>query len=209
MRKSVTILLLLASLSVTGQSYKLFNAGSKKVFTTFPDAGVTYSLAFDSSVSSGPDSVFFPYRLAEQAFLPGENCIFWGGPECRHQTLPIWAGLKISVSETGIYRFFNLSGDTLLFNTGTIPGQISLLFQDHDCAWDFRLCGFLEDTAYRSPGSSDQFSFEQSVADCRQNPWPDQVFSGGFFSSGAEATGIVGQCNARCRTWPPNLWYDL
>ena len=130
MRKSVTILLLLASLSVTGQSYKLFNAGSKKVFTTFPDAGVTYNLAFDSSVSSGPDSVFFPYRLAEQAFLPGENCIFWGGPECRHQTLPIWAGLKISVSETGIYRFFNLSGDTLLFNTGTIPGQISLLFQD-------------------------------------------------------------------------------
>lgn len=132
MRKSFAFLLLLTSVSGFGQPYKLFNAVSKMVFTTFPVAGVTYNLAFDSADASGPDSVFYPYRLAEQDFSDSENCFFWGGPYCRHQTQPIWAGMRISASETGLYRFFNLSGDTLLFDTGTIPGQTSLLFQDQN-----------------------------------------------------------------------------
>ena len=101
MRKSFAFLLLLTSMSGFGQPYKLFHAASKKVFTTIPEAGVTYNLAFDSADASGPDSVFYPYRLAEQDFSDSENCFFWGGPYCRHQTQPIWAGMRISASETG------------------------------------------------------------------------------------------------------------
>lgn len=130
MKRTVTIILLLTSVLASGQNYKLFNAGSVKLFTTWPDAGQTFNLAFDSVSGSGNDSLFYPYRIVEQGFLPSETCQFWGPPDCRMQSKPIWAGSQILAGESGNYMFFTSSGDTLNFNTRTLPGNTSLLYED-------------------------------------------------------------------------------
>jgi len=130
MKKNLTFLLILTSFLAIGQNYKLFNAGSKKVFTTWPDAGQTFNLAFDSIIGSGSDSLFYPYKTVEQDYIEVQNCQFWGAPSCRTQTVPIWAGRQIIAGESGNYRFFNLWGDTLIFNTRTLAGESALLYED-------------------------------------------------------------------------------
>jgi hypothetical protein len=78
MRTTLFALFLLAlSLGASSQDYQLFNAGSKKVFTTFPDAGLAYSLAFDAAVQSGVDSVYYPYRDIEDEYMSPLRKLFF------------------------------------------------------------------------------------------------------------------------------------
>lgn len=117
---------------VLGQNYKLFNAGSKKVFTTFPDAGVTYSLAFDSVVEMGEDSVYYSYFLAGDALIHTDTC---GIPSylldsCLPNNKPIWTGHRIERKDDRQYLFFNRIGDTLAFDFRTDSEDALLFYAD-------------------------------------------------------------------------------
>ncbi|NTW26238.1 MAG: hypothetical protein HGA37_16175, partial [Lentimicrobium sp.] len=125
-----TLSLLVLSLSVSSQDYQLFNAGSKKVFTTFPEAGVTFSLSFDSAVQFGVDSVYYPYRSVEDEFIDADSCMFWGGPICRPQTKPIWIGTEVVKKPADSYQFTTNAGLSLIFNFGLLPGEDSQFFED-------------------------------------------------------------------------------
>lgn len=131
MKKYLTLLFLVVFGNlVLGQNYKLFNAGSKKVFTEFPVADSSYSLAFDSAISTGSDSVYYPYYGVDDSYIISENCQFWGPPDCFPQIKPIWIGRKILSDNGSIYWFFNNQGDTLKFDFGLQTGETSLFFED-------------------------------------------------------------------------------
>lgn len=130
MKKTLIIVFAISSLWATAQDYALFNSNSRKVFTGFPNADSTFSLAFDSVRSMGSDSVYYPYYGVEDYYFSSENCQFWGGPECRPQTKPIWIGQKIITDNSGNFWFFNNQGDTLKFNFGTQTGGTSLFYED-------------------------------------------------------------------------------
>ncbi len=128
--KLFTLFLLALTLSASAQNYKLFNAGTKKVFTEYPVTDSSYSIAFDSAAVSGSDSIYFPYTGIEDQFMEVSNCMFWGGPMCRQQNKPTWPGLKIISESDGRYLFFNNPGDTLFFDFALLPGASSLFFED-------------------------------------------------------------------------------
>lgn len=130
MKKIFTLVLLLPLLTVSGQNYRLFNAGSVKVFTTFPDAGPTFSLAFDSVSQTGGDSVYYPYRSVADEYIPADSCTFWGSPDCRPQTKPIWAGAEVVNFSSNHYRLITNAGDTLLFDFGLLPGGNATFYED-------------------------------------------------------------------------------
>jgi hypothetical protein len=130
MKKVFAIIFAISSLCTTAQNYPLFSSASKKVFTGFPNADSTFSLAFDSVRSMGSDSVYYPYYGVEDYYFSSENCQFWGGPECRPQTKPIWMGQKVITDNSGNFWFFNNQGDTLKFNFGTQTGGTSLFYED-------------------------------------------------------------------------------
>lgn len=128
--KLFTLFLLALTISASAQNYKLFNAGSKKVFTEYPVTDSSYSIAFDSAAVSGSDSIYFPYTGIEDQFMDAGNCMFWGGPMCRQQNKPTWPGLKIISEPDDRFLFFNNPGDTLFFDFDLIPGALSLVFED-------------------------------------------------------------------------------
>ncbi len=130
MKEALIILFAISSLWTTAQNYPLFNSTSKKVFTEFPDADSTYSLAFDTVVAIGSDSVYYPYFGVENYYITSENCQFWGPPDCRPQIKPIWIGQKIIYGNENKYWFFNNQGDTLKFNIGIQTGETSLFYED-------------------------------------------------------------------------------
>lgn len=66
------------SLISTGQDYKLFNAGSKKLFTSYPIAGISSGIEFDSVIVAGNDSIFITYTGVGNV-IASDTCEFWGG----------------------------------------------------------------------------------------------------------------------------------
>ncbi len=114
----------------SAQNYSLFNSASKKVFTEFPAADSTYSIAFDTVLAIGSDSVYQPYYGVEDYVITSENCEFWGPPECKPQTKPIWIGQKVVSDNGSNYWFFNNQGDTLKFSFGIQTGETSLFYED-------------------------------------------------------------------------------
>jgi hypothetical protein len=130
MKKILILVFAISSLWTTAQDYTLFNSASKKVFTEFPEADSTYSFSFDSVLTAGSDSVYYPYYGVEDYYITSENCEFWGPPDCRPQIQPIWIGRKIIADNAGIYWFFNNQGDTLKFDFGMQAGGTSWFYKD-------------------------------------------------------------------------------
>ncbi|MHC1776833.1 MAG: T9SS type A sorting domain-containing protein [Lentimicrobium sp.] len=128
--KLFTLFLLVLTLPASTQNYKLFNAGSKMVFTEYPVADSSFSVAFDTAITTGSDSVYFPYCGVDDSYITSENCQFWGAPECSPQIKPIWIGRKIIYDNGSSYLFFNNLGDTLNFNFGLQTGETSLFYED-------------------------------------------------------------------------------
>ncbi|MBK6967348.1 MAG: T9SS type A sorting domain-containing protein [Bacteroidales bacterium] len=128
--KLIALFLFALTLSASAQNYKLFNAGSRMVFTEYPVADSSYSLAFDTVTTTGSDSVYFPYCGVDDSYITSENCQFWGPPECSPQIKPIWIGRKILTANGRVYLFFNNQGDTLNFDFGLQTGETSLFYED-------------------------------------------------------------------------------
>jgi hypothetical protein len=119
MRKTISILLIITTSFSFGQNYKLFNSSTKKLFTDYPVPKNTYSLAFDTVISSGNDTVYYNFFLADfnnNIFNSPCNTSFY---PCVPQNIPSWIGRKIISDNISNYDFFNLSNDTLSFNFTT------------------------------------------------------------------------------------------
>lgn len=130
MRKLLTVFLIFFSCLSFGQDYKLFNAGSKKLFTEFPDPLSTYSISFDTVVQSGSDSVYYNFLRLSDLYFESDTCQFWGGQNCFQQNLPSWTGKKIIYDNLSKSLFFNLSGDTLTFDFTNNVNDTLLFYKD-------------------------------------------------------------------------------
>ena len=131
MKKHLIFLLIIISAPSFGQNYKLFNAGSRKLFATYPAPGVAYSIAFDTVTAEGNDSVYHNFCGLDNAFYETDSCMFWGGPVCTKQTFPSWLGKKVVMKNTGEYRFITLANDTLNFTFPTHLQDTSLFYSDN------------------------------------------------------------------------------
>jgi len=131
MRKTLTILLIVVGSLSFGQHYKLFTASSKKLFANYPVANETHSLFFDTVVSGSNDSVYYNFLLLNNIFPSDDSCssayYFY---TCYQQNIPSWIGRKIIYDNTSNYKFFNLAGDTLLFNFRTNPADSLIFYKD-------------------------------------------------------------------------------
>lgn len=119
--------------AVSAQNYNFFPADSPKTFTTWPVAGRTFSLAFDSVVSSGNSLLYYPYnRLAEYEIMMSDSCLGMGGSGyCFPENTPSWAGS--SITENSIdrqYSFLTLTGTQFNLNLGLQASENLLFYED-------------------------------------------------------------------------------
>jgi hypothetical protein len=110
----ITAILLLSFQSFS-QNYKLFNASSKKVYSNYPLPDSTFSITFDSVQLIGTDSVYFNFTQPGN-LITSSNCQFWASPECTKQDRPTWLGSRVHYDNAFKYKFFTLSGDSLVFD---------------------------------------------------------------------------------------------
>lgn len=115
MKKICLVLLLLLTVQLYSQDYKLFTATSKKLFIDFPVAKNTYSLSIESAKQVGIDSVYYNFFRLDNNEIISDTCFFWDGPQCRQQNAPAWAGPKIEYDNANRYTFYNLDNDSLYF----------------------------------------------------------------------------------------------
>jgi len=132
MKKALTILSLIVICSSSyGQNYKLFTALSKKLFAKYPVATETYSLSFDTALSVSNDSIYYNFLLLNNYFPSDDSCsseyYFY---TCYQQNIPSWIGRKIIYDNISNYKFFNLTGDTLLFNFNSNPTDSLVFYKD-------------------------------------------------------------------------------
>ncbi|MCF8304511.1 MAG: T9SS type A sorting domain-containing protein [Bacteroidales bacterium] len=104
MKKLIPILFVCMSMMAYGQDYKLFNANSRKLFASHPDADSTYGIAFDSTAIIMADSLYYNFTGLDEWFEP-DTCEFWGGTACIKQDKPSWIGWKAVRTNEGIYSF--------------------------------------------------------------------------------------------------------
>jgi hypothetical protein len=112
------------------QEYKLFNSSSRKVYSNFPLPDSSLSLSFDSASITGNDSVYHNFTQVGNTVISGENCSFWGSPECIKQDRPTWLGSHVIYDNASGYKFFTSYGDTLNFDFSLAPGDSALFFEN-------------------------------------------------------------------------------
>ena len=129
MKKSLTAIIVFLTLVSSGQDYKLFREGSKKLYSYYPTAGLSSGIEFDSVIISGSDSVYYTYTGIGNE-IESDTCVFWGGTYCSRQDRPLWFGPRIISNNDGIYRFITDFADTLSFSFDILPGDSALFYED-------------------------------------------------------------------------------
>jgi len=129
MKYKLTAFILFSCLVATGQNYSLFQADSKKLYTTYPIPGLTSGIAFDSVLIAGDFTVYFNYTGIGNE-MESDTCIFWGGYTCLQQDRPSWLGYAITLDFMGTYHFKTSQDNFLSFNFNLLPGDSSLFYQD-------------------------------------------------------------------------------
>lgn len=120
------------------QYFKPFDAGSKAVYTTWPDKGATSSLEFRSTAVEGVDSIFMPakrfvFDYFDNPVLSVEDCQFWGsGNECSLLNIAPWVGAEMRGFPDLKYEFMTSLGDTLYFDFEMEEGDSSLIYSDFE-----------------------------------------------------------------------------
>lgn len=141
----IFLAIFLSSLILSGQNYELFNAGSKKLFTTYPSAGPTSGFDFDTVYYAGDYSIFVNYQGLDNNWLFSDSCQFWGGNDCLKQNKSGWFGSQVVKDFMNTYTFVTVNNNFLFFNFNLIPGDSSLFYQDS--VQDYYFIFELKDTA--------------------------------------------------------------
>ncbi|MDP2423274.1 MAG: T9SS type A sorting domain-containing protein [Bacteroidales bacterium] len=132
MRTLLTIISILLSFMVSSQDYRLFHAGSKKVFAGYPDPDTAFSLTFNSAVQIGTDSVYHNFNFLSSQWITPDTCdnIYLNFVACLYQDRPSWIGRGITHDNSNSYKFVTSAGDTLRFNFNLLTGDSVLFFSD-------------------------------------------------------------------------------
>jgi len=128
--KLLLLLYIFSATSLFAQNYQLFNADTKKLFTTYPDPTLAYSLAFDSVVGTGSNMVYYNFPGLDPEIYESDICMFWTGNYCYQQNIPTWTGEKIVFSTPETYTFFNLPDEPLTFDFGIGAGDTLVFYSD-------------------------------------------------------------------------------
>jgi hypothetical protein len=129
MKFILTAIILLFSVLSYSQDYKLFHADSRKVYTNFPVPDSSFSIAFDSVLRVGSDSVYYNYTQTGN-IITSDSCRFWGAPECTKQDRPTWLGAGIKFDNESNYTFFTNDGESLNFDFSSTGGNPVLFYQN-------------------------------------------------------------------------------
>jgi hypothetical protein len=129
MKFILTTTILLFSIFSFSQDYKLFHADSRKVYTNFPVPDSSFSIAFDSVLRVGSDSVYYNFTQTGNT-ITSDSCRFWGAPECTKQDRPTWLGSGIKYDNQSVYTFFTQLGESLNFDFSKMDGNPVLFYQN-------------------------------------------------------------------------------
>ncbi|MGE5457262.1 MAG: T9SS type A sorting domain-containing protein [Methanococcaceae archaeon] len=127
------LILAFCSCAATAQNFELFNAGSKKAFTTSPIAGNTYNLGFEDVQVNGDNSTFYPYKGIEDYEIEmGAGCMTPSSSGfCFPETRSGWMGNNVEVNNsTQVYTFQTLFGANLLLNLNQETGESVIFYED-------------------------------------------------------------------------------
>lgn len=117
---------------VHGQYFKPYTAISKKLFAEAAPNIVGHSMAFDSAIVDGADSVFYHFgRLNDTSTFIFPGCSGWGSEYCYRADLPVWSGTLFRTNNIGVYWFRNVLGDSLYFDLA-MPNGTSLVFFENE-----------------------------------------------------------------------------
>ncbi|HET6993193.1 MAG TPA: T9SS type A sorting domain-containing protein [Bacteroidia bacterium] len=109
------------------QNYRMLNAGSEFFFNPLVsqwsnyDAHEIFGLKCDSTTGTVSDSIYFPYRTVKAVLPAGDTCSV--DPD-----YPIWIGRRIVIDNNGRHFFETFSGDSLILNTQTNPGDTQQIY---------------------------------------------------------------------------------
>ena len=129
MKFILTTIILLFSVLSYSQDYKLFHAGSHKVYANFPVPDSTFSIAFDSAQRIGSDSVYYNFTQTGN-IISSDSCQFWGGQQCTKQDKPTWLGSGVRYDNQSVYTFITQMGESLIFDFSVMDGNPVLFYQN-------------------------------------------------------------------------------
>lgn len=119
--------------SLSAQNYAPFNANSVKTFTSYPTAGATFSLGFDSTVNNQGITEFYPYKgIEDYEIILDETCAALGeNLYCFPESKPNWLGRKILANpQSGNYTFETNFQSLIPVNFNIPEGTTVILFED-------------------------------------------------------------------------------
>lgn len=128
--KRIVYLMLALSLSsnLSAQNYQPVNSASATAFLSLNDS-IVYSMAFDSVVFNGVDSVYYNY-FNVSGNADSSQCIWWGPQECNKQNVPSWSGRAFFLN-TASFKMLNFNDDTLDFDFTIAVNDTSPFYTDN------------------------------------------------------------------------------
>ncbi|HRH37782.1 MAG TPA: hypothetical protein PK760_05525, partial [Flavobacteriales bacterium] len=117
------------ALLATAQNYDPVRAGMHRAFADPTGPSRMYSLALDSMLLTGSDTILFNYFVLNDTMSHYAGCGYLGGDECWQAKKPSWAGLGIQTIPQGI-RFHNAVNDTLDLQFPTAPSDTTWFYSD-------------------------------------------------------------------------------
>ncbi|MBP7513991.1 MAG: T9SS type A sorting domain-containing protein [Flavobacteriales bacterium] len=122
----------LTSLGATAQDFAPFTSESRKLFATAAHDRV-FSLAFDSTASSGDTAFYYNFHTKRDTLLPS-NCGWWTGQVCWPMDQPTWAGEEIKVAPNGTHIFHSAFeyDDPVTLEFSTVPGSETFMASSID-----------------------------------------------------------------------------
>ena len=130
MKNLLTLTLVALSLITSGQNYKAFHAGSKKLFFHGQGEDRGFGIACDSAAMVGNDSVYFNYTGVGNMII-SDTCLFWGGEACLQQNQPSWIGTEVIFDNEETYHFITNAVDTLNIGLNHPLGDSVLFYSDN------------------------------------------------------------------------------
>ncbi|HMC97534.1 MAG TPA: hypothetical protein VKG92_07780, partial [Flavobacteriales bacterium] len=139
MGRRLLLALNILPLILCGQDYRPFTSGMKRAFADASGPGRMYSLALDSVVVAGSDTLLFNYFSLNDTVSEFPGCGYLGGSDCNRLNVPSWAGREILSMANGGARFRTLAGDTLNLLPPIATTDTSWFYSDGEQRFGLRL----------------------------------------------------------------------
>lgn len=120
MRTALLILLLNITYLCNGQNYKCLQSGVKRYFVNAE--GYVRGMRIDSVITSGGNTVYYPFHTARGSYLPYGVVLDSNGGS--------WLGKRVIEDAGGTFLFDNIWNDTTIINTQAHTGDTWVFYND-------------------------------------------------------------------------------